>query len=737
MNMEPIFIKKLLGKMNDCPDKVAIVDRDGKRKTTYRELYDEARKVASYIQGHNVARQSFVAVKMPNCTENVSAQIGIWLSSCAVVPLGDSFPKSRVDYILENCDCQLVIDMELMNEIKKGSIGEVQLPSKDDNAILLYTSGSTGTPKGVLHTYRTLDFGLPERTILPGLWNEGDEVVYGTTAPLYFAAGLLMYDVLMYGGTVHLYSDDVKKDVHKLEEYILQNGLTISFISPAILTVFRNRSERLKTVICAGERLTSQHSKDGYTLINFIGQTETILPIASYKVPEHPLSSVPIGKCLFGAKFMIVDEDGKEVSAGEIGELCLKGDYCKEYYKDQERTAELYKDGWLHTKDLVRLGSDGLMYYVNRKDWMVKVNGQRVEPSEVECAMLQMQGMKGAVVKGFDNGEGSSFLCAYYIADAIKSEDIRKHLADCLPDYMIPTYFVKLDKFPLSANGKLDRLSLKAPDSSLVSAEYVAPSNETESTLCEAFAQVLGKEKVGVDDDFFLMGGDSIRVMKLQTIIKELNVSAKQLYANRTPRLLARSIGKDVKEGDMVVVQGNDRSRLISSKKMYLVNILMDFLPNSGCQNLKAKLFRWAGVKVGTGVRFFQGFKIQGIGEVEIGNNVFIGHQAMIMINEGSKVIIEDHAALGTRAMLITGFHNFTPYGDRIISEEGTCSTVRLCRGCGVSTGCMVLQNVTIGEKAFVGAGTVVTNDVKPYSLIGPAAYETHLQEGQLKYVKG
>lgn len=158
---------------------------------------------------------------------------------------------------------------------------------------------------------------------------------------------------------------------------------------------------------------------------------------------------------------------------------------------------------------------------------------------------------------------------------------------------------------------------------------------------------------------------------------------------------------------------------MISSKKIYVVNLLMAVLPNSGCQGLKAKLYRWAGAKVGKDVEFFQGIKVQGIGELEIHDKAFIGHEVMFMLNEGSKILVEESAVVSTRTMIMTGFHPIEPEGERIIGREGTCSTVRICRGAAVLAGCNVLPGVTVGEMALVAAGATVAKDVEPRTLVG------------------
>ena len=163
---------------------------------------------------------------------------------------------------------------------------------------------------------------------------------------------------------------------------------------------------------------------------------------------------------------------------------------------------------------------------------------------------------------------------------------------------------------------------------------------------------------------------------------------------------------------------------------MYFVNLLMSILPNSGAQGFKTRLYRWAGVKVGQAVEFFQGIKVQGIGELEIGDSAFIGHEVLFMLNKGSKIIIEKEAVVSSRTVVITGFHPIEPNGPRIIGRGGTTSTVRICKGGCVLANSTVLPGVTVGEMSLVAAGAVITKDVPPFTLVGgtPAKFIKNLK---------
>lgn len=170
---------------------------------------------------------------------------------------------------------------------------------------------------------------------------------------------------------------------------------------------------------------------------------------------------------------------------------------------------------------------------------------------------------------------------------------------------------------------------------------------------------------------------------------------------------------------------------MLNTKKLYIANKIVWLLPMSSCHSLKAKLYRWAGVKIGENVEIFSGVQIIGNGEVEIGDGVFLGHEAMIMVNEGSKVVVEDSAMIGTRSVLVTGFHPITTDGERIISREGTSSVVRVGKGASVSTQCLVLPGVSVGEMSIVASGATVAKDVPPYALVGgcPAKFIRDLRE--------
>ena len=541
------YLEPLWEAFQTYADYPAIVDRGGERSTSYGELREQVCRVVAWFDAQDIAPASFIPIILPQSMEYLAVEIGTWMAGYTAVPMGTAFPPDRIAYIREHCEAPFVVDEAAWAEIAKTDPADFgqdspDYPPEEQPALLIYTSGSTGTPKGILHTFEGLN---AKHTSKVGLRYSPDER-WGMGAPLYFVASLTCFKVLKEGGQLHLYDAETYHDMRKLEDYIADHGITFTFLSPSMLASFHNRSETLKVVFTGSERLTGQCSRDGFKLLNCYGMTETGGTVTAYEV-SRTYDTTPVGKP--EEAWCLLDEDGNPVEPGEEGEFCLSGTYCAGYYKDPERTAELYAGGWLHTGDLLRELPDGNLVYVNRKDWMAKINGQRVEPGEVENACKKVDGVEQVVVKAFDGDTGGQFLCAFYTGEA-KGEDIRTELARVLPPYMVPSFFVPVREFALLPNGKVNRKVLAAPDASSLKTDYVAPENETQARLCEAFSTLFGLERTGIDDDFFLLGGDSIRVMKLQQICNDLPLSAQMVSQARTPRKIADELAGAIAQHD-------------------------------------------------------------------------------------------------------------------------------------------------------------------------------------------
>ena len=533
----PPFLQRLIDALRSNSDSTAVVDGNGSRHTTYAQLLQLSLRVASSIHQRHLAPHSFIAIYLPPDRDYLAAQIGIWLAGHTIVPLSIHFPSDRVSYIMSHCHSPLLINQSFMDELTEASDFVAQ--SSSDIAALYYTSGSTGRPKGVQLPFDCYD--IPP--FFTDTLQSATPLMMGATAPMHFIVAKYVFAPLLIGGVVNFIPEPFIKDVAEFQHYLSVHRISCLFTTPSVLRNLTQPSSSLKVVFAAGERL-SRISSHHYTLINIYGQTETGGACFAYQV-DQSYDNTPIGKQILPLEYKIVDGNNGVVRQGEDGELCLKGKFTTGYYDEPELTAMLLSDGWLHTGDVVRQLPDGNLLFVNRMDWMMKINGQRVEPEEVEKTLLRMEGMKDAVVKGFAS-DNRQFLCAYYIAQpSLQESDIRRHLEGVLPSYMIPSYFVKMDSFPLNDSGKIDRQSLPHPLSDKQHSHQDAQT-AVEATLCKAFAAVLGLRSVGLDDNFFDLGGDSIAVMSLQTLCPDLPLSARMIYTNGTPRLIAKACEENV-----------------------------------------------------------------------------------------------------------------------------------------------------------------------------------------------
>ena len=509
------FILRLLDSFKTNEDKIAVVDQNGQRQTTYKELFTMACRVAGYLQQKNYPPHSFIGISLPSSMEYVAAEIGIWLAGHAIVPMGDKYPKDRIDYIMHHCESPLLINDEVIQAMMKTKPAENYIiPDEEDTNALFYTSGSTGVPKAVMANFASYRISPTDESII----DEENITVMGITAPMFFVVSKQLYAIIVKGGIANFIPTEVIKDIRMFEDYLAKHLIEFVFMPPSLLAHFHNKSAHLKVVMAAAERL-SGISSSYYKIYNHYGQTETGGTFFSFFVDKE-YDNTPIGKPDADVEYCILDTEGKPVAPGEEGELCVRGPFTSGYYKEPELTEELFRGGWLHTGDIVSQLPDGNVLYVNRKDWMVKINGQRVEPGEVEAVIKQVDGIKNSIVKGFTTKD-RQYLCAYYIANDDVSEDtIRDYLRSKLPTYMVPAYFVRMEHFPLLPSGKTDRQSLPEPidKAESIRPPYSEPTNNVERQLCEAFEKALSIDRIGIDDDFFELGGDSIVTHSRRTI---------------------------------------------------------------------------------------------------------------------------------------------------------------------------------------------------------------------------
>ena len=529
------------------PSATAIVDREGARSVSYAQLYSMSRAVASKIMDGGIQVGAPVLIVMDRCAEYLAAYLGIHMAGCAAVPLTMEYPGERVELIRANCGASLAITEAFFRDIDAVSAAKTnqeaaQLEPQDAllrpvNADtpqhIVYTSGSTGKPKGVLHTVESIyKFACGDTA---SLWDVGEGSVYASVTTFSFAAAI--FDTLCplhRGGVLHILSDRIRKDVFAMSEYFACHKVTMAFMSPGLLKNFHCGSTSLRRVVCAGEMAGGIYC-DRYETICAYGSSECGL-VSSFRI-DRPYDNTPIGKPFPECEF-------RQLPDGELGVVVKTAGRYLDLPEQNEKTFEALPDGRIlyHSGDIVREEPDGNYVFVSRKDWMVKVNGQRVETLEVEIVMKQCPGVEGAAVKAFADSDSQTYLCGYFTGPA-GADEVRAALQEKLPPYMIPRFLVRLDSLPLNQNGKLDRMALLPPSGRECRSRYRAPKSDLQKMVCSAFEKVLGCCDIGLDDNFVSLGGDSLKVQRLSGILKDktlLNLRVAELLRAGTPENIAR-----------------------------------------------------------------------------------------------------------------------------------------------------------------------------------------------------
>ena len=534
--------RKIHENIQNCPDYTVLCDGAG--SFTFSQLDSYARKIASRLINNGVGKNDFVTIELDRNKEYIAAMYAVWLTGAAFAPLLTTYPEERLSFIRTDCGAAASINEKFLRGIDKEEPFTGEAECEDDApALLIYTSGSTGNPKGVMHTHGSISDAVFRFNEYFGL-EKGSRTALA--APFSFVVSVhdifLPLSSCVTGCIMPL---DVMRDPILLADFIYENQINHLFISPKMLKVFKPKGDSLKTVYTGSERVSDTFSDD-FEIVVFYGQSECA-GVLAFKV-DKKYSNTPIGKPIGEVKAYILDEDGNETDEGE---LCLTGRFASSYLHLPEQSAKTFvsnpfssKDGFenmLHTGDIVKRGEDGNIIFLNRMDWMVKINGQRVEPGEIEAMIKAADGVFDAAVKDFKNQYGQVYLVAYYVEkEATDSEEIKKEISKKLPSYMIPSFFVKLDKLPVNANGKLDRSALQPPEAGSFKNEYIAPETDMQKALCKAYEKVLSVENVGVDDDFFALGGDSIKCAMAASECAIYKISTADIFAGKTPLMIER-----------------------------------------------------------------------------------------------------------------------------------------------------------------------------------------------------
>ena len=511
---------------------------DDDRVVTYPQLRESADRIYGFLRENGVGAGDIVAIVMPRSIDYIIAETACLLYGVCAVLLDSGSPKERINFSVKDSGAKLIINEEFFHKaLSCDAIPQKEPVSEQTPALIFYTSGSTGRPKGVLHDQESI--GDCVERLLEIMDPQKTDVV-GAVASFGFVAHLAeTVKALCSGASCIPVPKNMVLDPVETAEYIDRHRITQIYMPPKLLKLFCKKGNSLK-LIFTGSEPVHQIAPDGYRLINMYGMTEITI-IFSFEI-DKAYDNTPLGTAMKGVKTYILDENDQPCDEGE---LCVAGHFFSGYIGQPEKTA-LTKvrnpffqgDGHEHmirTGDLVRRLQDGTIIYINRKDWMIKINGHRVEPGEIENVLREAEGVKDAVVKSFEE-HGRTYLCAFYAAeDDIKESDLLLFISDRLAPYMIPERMVRMDALPLTASGKLDRISLKPP---AAKTECIPPASKAEETALCLAKEIIGDIDFGVTDDLDTLGMDSLNAVKFSAALKEagLDISTSDVIKHKNIR---------------------------------------------------------------------------------------------------------------------------------------------------------------------------------------------------------
>ncbi len=528
------------------PDATAVVYESA--VLSYKELNEMADKMGHYLQEkYAVKPDDLIGIRLPRTEWAVISILGVLKSGGAFVPVDPEYPEDRIAYMMNNSKCLAVIDEEELgafrDELKKGREYPGHSPASslqpEHLAYVIYTSGSTGKPKGVMIRHATIvNTMLSQKEIFDIRPNEKGLQF----ASLSFDASVAeIFYILIAGATLYIFREEDKKDPVLLEKYISENDIDLACIPPTFLNLMEIENiKKLRRLITAGEQAIPGKAlsflKYG-TYYNAYGPTESSICAAIFradrKEAEKIHDAVPIGIPIANTQLYILDDWDRLMPAGVQGEICIGGSgLSKGYLNQPELTAQKFvknpfKPGerMYRTGDIGKWLPDGNLVFLGRKDEQVKIRGYRVEPGEIENIIQQHPDIDSAVVVAREDKTGEKVLIAYLVGQKVPDvSNLRSFLSKSLPHFMIPAYFIHLAEMPLTPNAKVDRKSLPAPQglNMEISRQCVAPRNSMEERLVAVWQELLEKDKIGIEDNFFEAGGNSIKIIRLAKLAGEV-----------------------------------------------------------------------------------------------------------------------------------------------------------------------------------------------------------------------
>ncbi len=554
-----------------------------KNKTlSYGELNAQSNRLANYLIEFGVKRGDFVGIYLERSIETIVGILAILKCGAAYVPLETAYPRERLALMLEETNAKIVLTRrslrgkftadktvcldEIGAEISnRSSLNPNVKIDDEDVAYAIFTSGSTGQPKGVIVPHRAV-LRLVKNADYADL-NERETILQ--LAPTSFDASVFeIFGALLNGGTLVLPESENPSTI-EIGETLRREKITTLWLTAGLFRVMAEENTEdlsgLRQLLAGGDVLSVSHvgkvlrHNPELRLINGYGPTENTTFTCCHQILEAPASgeSVPIGKAINGTQIYILDRSFKRVPVGAVGEIYASGAGLAHGYLNQpdlmaekfvpnpfsEGGERLYRTG-----DIARFLTNGAVEFLGRRDRQVKIRGYRIEAGEIECVLLAHQLIKQAIVQALKDKNGEKFLAAYYVAEnenPLNQNELREFLHSRLPEYMIPAAFISLNEIPLTANGKINYAALPTPTKFGEPKNVIKPRTDTEKTLAKIWTEVLEEPSFGIEDNFFALGGHSLKAMQIVVRIRDtfgLELSLKTVFESPTIEKLAEKI---------------------------------------------------------------------------------------------------------------------------------------------------------------------------------------------------
>ena len=485
------------------------------------------------------------------------------------------YPQSRIEYMLTDSGAEnlLVIDQyrslvdfydkniisldNVVAEAKEFELSvELTAPKPENLAYMIYTSGSTGKPKGVMIEQRNL-LNLIEYIRLTRKTTP-DDIVAEFASFCFDASVIDLFAPLTAGAVLYILPENIRKDAVAVGKFIKDENITTATFPTQmgeLVAELLEDAPNLKFVTLGGEKFKHYRNRT-YQMINGYGPTENTVSSTEFWV-DRQYDNIPIGKSQRNVRSYVVDKDLNRLPVGASGELCHAGrQIARGYHNLPEKTASVFVENpyavcdddkrLYRTGDMVRMKGDGNIEYIGRIDSQVKIRGYRVELGEIEGAILKHELVKNAAVTVVEKG-GNKYITAYYTGESIPEEQLKTFLEPLIPDYMMPSFFVHIDEMPVTPGGKIDKKALPLPEITTKNSGYVEPVTTVQTVLCEIFEKALGIEKVGIEDNFFDLGGSSLTASKVAVMCLSKNISI--VYADIFKYPTVRELATVVDDG--------------------------------------------------------------------------------------------------------------------------------------------------------------------------------------------